>query len=75
MAQDRNEKGGVGGPYMIQDHDHMGDLWDRQQGGGQAGMSRQSQQSQSGGGQQGGQSPDSGQQQGYGLRGRKPRLL
>jgi general stress protein YciG len=56
MAEDRSK---TGGPYMIQDQDHMSEVG-QMGGAARSGGSRQSEQSQSdsrqqGGGQQGGQ--------------------
>lgn len=74
MAEDRSKAPNAGGPYMIQDRDHMSDI---AQAGGETGRSDrpQSQQGQSGGGQQGGDlHSDSGQQNGE-RRTRRPKLL
>ena len=68
MAQDRNEE--LGGPYMIQDRDHL-----VQQGGQtKSGKGRQSDQSQDQNRQQGGQA-DTTAQQGGGKTTRRSKLL
>jgi hypothetical protein len=73
MADEKNKANRFGGPYMIQDSDHMSEI---RQVGGEAGegSSRQVGQSQ-GDSQQGGVDHSGGGQQGGEKSKRRPRLL
>jgi hypothetical protein len=63
MAEDRNNEGRFGGPYMVQDRDHMSEISPVTDKANRGGVG-QSEQSQAGGRQQGSDDHSPGRQQG-----------